>query len=169
MKTLITIVFASLALAACNGQSSAIEDQKKVYKALDEFVARGMVPTTEGGYTMTATIDGKPWKAQAMYPVSMSGTIHAVYAESTIELPYGTQYKYKPGEKIDFNNNDHGPIFAPPGPFDLYTVHTGQMEITKVTGDWLEGTFYFTAVLHDNPNKKIEVTNGFFRVSTKKH
>jgi hypothetical protein len=168
MKTLITLVFAVLFLTACNGQSSAIEDQKKIYKALDEMVARGMVPTTEGGYTMTATIDGKPWKAQAMYPVYMNGSIHACYAESTIDLPYDDHHKYKPGEKDNFTNDGHGPIFAPPGPFDLYTVHTGQMEITKVSGDWLEGTFYFTAVLQDNPSKKIEVTNGFFRVSTKK-
>ena len=165
MKTLITLIWASLALIACNGQSSAINDQKKFNKALDEMVARGMVPTTEGGYTMTATIDGKPWKAQAMYPVSMNGSIHACYAESTIDLPYWNQYKA--GQKVDFSNG-HGPTFAPPGPFDLYTVHTGQMEITKVTGDWLEGTFYFTAVLQDNPGKKIEVSNGFFRVSTKK-
>jgi hypothetical protein len=168
MKTFITLVFASLALTACNGQSSAINDQKKVYQALDEMIARGMVATSEGGYTMTATVDGKPWKAQAMYPVSMNGSIHACYAESTIDLPYWNQYKYKAGQEVNFSNDGHGPMFAPPGPFDLYTVHTGQMKITKVWGDWLEGTFYFTAVLHDNPSKKIEVTNGFFRVSTKK-
>src|ERR1700710_1932930 len=142
MKTLITLIWASLALIACNGQSSAINDQKKINKALDEMVARGMVPTTDGGYTMTATVDGKPWKAQAMYPVSMNGSIHACYAESTIDLPYWEGYK--PGFKSDFSKG-HGPIFGPPGPFDLYTVHAGQMEITKVTSEWMEGTFYFTA------------------------
>ena len=166
MKTLITLVTAILFLTACNGQSSAINDQKTINKALDQMVARGMVPTTADGYTMTATLDGKPWKAQAMYPVSMNGSIHACYAESTIDLPYWKQYK--PGDKTDFSKG-HGPLFAPPGVFDLYTVHTGQLQITKVSGDWLEGTFYFTAVLQDNPSKKIEVTNGFFRVSTKKH
>jgi hypothetical protein len=165
MKTLITLLLASLALSACNGQSSALNDQKKINKALDEMVARGMVPTTEAGYTMTATIDGKPWKAQAMYPISMNGSIHACYEESTIDLPYWEGYKA--GSKSDFSKG-HGPTFAPPGPFDLYTVHAGQLEITKVTNEWMEGTFYFTATLQSDPGKKIEVTNGFFRVAKKK-
>jgi hypothetical protein len=47
-------------LTACHGQSSNIEDQKKIYKALDEMVARGMKPTTEGGYTMTASLARQP-------------------------------------------------------------------------------------------------------------
>jgi hypothetical protein len=164
MKALITLALASVALTACNGQSSNMEDQKKIYKALDEMVARGMKPTTEGGYTMTATIDGKPWKAQAMYPIAMNSTIHACYAESTIDLPDPGNAKV--GDKGDFSHG-HGPIFVPPGPYDQYIVHTGQMEITKVSGDWLEGMFSFTAVSHDNPSKKIEVTNGFFRVAKK--
>ena len=57
-----TLVATAACITSCNGQSGAIDDQKKVYKALGEMVARGMVPTTEGGSTMTAAIDGKPWK-----------------------------------------------------------------------------------------------------------
>jgi|ERR1700761_7388435 len=155
MKTLLSLATAVLFLTACNGQSS---------KALDEMLARGMVATTDGGYTMTATIDGKPWKAQAMYPISANGSIHACYQESTIDLPYWEGYK--PGAKTDFSHG-HGPMFAPPGPFDLYTVHAGQLNITRVSPDWLEGTFFFTAVLQSDPSKKIEVTNGFFRVKKK--
>jgi hypothetical protein len=166
MRTQIIALFTTVMITSCNGQSSAINDQKKIYKALDEMVARGMVATTEGGYTMTATVDGKPWKAQAMYPVAMSGTIHGNYAESTIELPYGDAFKA--GDKTDFKNNHHGPIFAPPGEFDLYSVHSGQMEITKKTSEWLEGTFSFTATLQSDPKKKMEITNGFFRVGMKK-
>ena len=166
MKALITLALASVALTACHGQSSNIEDQKKINKMLDDMIARGMKPTTDGGYTMTASIDGKPWKAQAMYSIDMNSSIHACYAESTIDLP--DPGDSKAGTKIVFGHG-HGPIFAPPGPFDLYTVPTGQMEITKVNGNWIEGTFSFTAVVQDNPSKKMEITNGFFRVAKKGH
>src|ERR1700753_787785 len=158
MKTLVTLVSAVLFLTPCNGQSGAINDQKEIYKALNDMIAKGMVATSDVGYTMTATIDGKPWKAQAMYPISMNGSIHGCYLESTIDLPYWEGYN--PGSKTDFSKG-HGPLFAPPGPFDLYTVHAGQLNITKVTPEWLEGTFYFTATSQSDPAKKIEVTNGF--------
>ena len=146
MRTLLIALAAMFMITVCNGQP-------------------GMVPTTEGGYTMTATVDGKPWKAQAMYPVAANGSIHGKYGESSIDLPYWDQYK--PGSKTNFKNG-HGPIFAPPGDFDLYSVHSGQMEITKVTGDWMEGSFSFTATLQSDPSKKMEITNGFFRISMKK-
>ncbi len=166
MKALFTLAMAALTLAACHGQSSDIDNQKKINRTLDEMVAKGMIKTTEGGYTMTATVAGKPWKADAMYPVDLNGSIHAFYGESTIDLPYWEGYKT--GSKTDFSHG-HGPIFTPVGSTDFYTVHTGQMEITKASGDWLEGTFSFTAVMYDDHSKTIEVTNGFFRVAKKGH
>ena len=166
MNKLITLAFATLALAACNGQSNTLNDQQKVYKALDEMVARGMVATTEGGYTMTATLNGKPWKAQAIFPPAMSGQILGRYEESTIALPYWDQYKA--GSKNNFSSPGRGVSFVAPGSDDLWSANVGEMEITKVTPDWMEGRFYFTATSKDDANKKIEVTNGFFRISTKK-
>ena len=166
MRTRIILAVAIFALSACNGQSSAINDQKKVYKALDEMVARGMVPTTEGGYTMTAMLDGKPWKAQAIFPPALSGQILGRYGESTISLPYWDQFKA--GSKNNFSSPGRGVSFVAPGSDDLWSANVGEMEITKVSGDWMEGTFYFTATSKDDVRKKIQVSNGFFRVSMKK-
>ncbi len=45
----------------------------------------------------------------------------------------------------------------------MWGGRTGEMEITKVKDDWAEGTFYFTATA-SGTNKKIEVTEGFFRI-----
>ena len=158
------MLIAALAITACNGQSGAVKDQQAANKALEEMKAKGMIPTTDGGWTLTATVDGKPWKAQALYSPIDAGRIVGFDRDGKISLPYPSTslvvgYKSTFGEH---NAVDFSPVGAP----DFWSAHTGEMEITKVSDGWIEGKFYFTATLRGT-DKKSEVANGFFRVAKK--
>jgi hypothetical protein len=165
MRTLFTLLIAIFAITIGNGQSgNAVKDQQAANKALEEMKAKGMIPTTEGGWTLTATVDGKPWKAQALYSPNDAGRIVGFDRDGKISLPYpGASLEV--GYKSTFGE-DNAVDFSPIGASDFWSAHTGQMEITKVSGGWIEGKFFFTAALRGT-NKKSEVTNGFFRISTK--
>lgn len=163
MRTLILLFAAALLAGSCHGQSSkAVKDQQDAYKVLEDMKAKGLNPTTEGGWTMTADIDGKPWKATGIYNLAMSDRITAIYKDSKISLPVpalevGYKSKFGDGNAVDF---------SPVGDANFWGGRSGEMLVTKVGGGWLEGTFFFTAKLRGT-DKKMEVTNGFFRVSSK--
>jgi len=42
----------------------------------------------------------------------------------------------------------------------LATTKNGEMEITKVDGEWAEGKFFFTSSINDT-NKIVVITEGF--------
>lgn len=164
MKIHIGLLFAMFTITVCKGQSNkALKDQQDVYKSLEDMKAKGLYPSTEGGWTMTALIDGKPWKATGVYSPALSSRITGVYKESKISMP--DPARLTAGLKINFGEHnvvDFSPVDNP----DFWGSRSGQMEITKVTGDWAEGKFSFTATMRGS-NQKIEVTNGFFRISSK--
>ncbi len=71
---------------------------------------------------------------------------------------------YNVGQKLDFAQ--YAVEYEPAGGNYLWSTHTGQMEITKVSNGWVEGKFFFTSTVRGT-DKKAEVTNGFFRVGVK--
>jgi hypothetical protein len=162
MKTLITLLVATLAITACNGQSSAVKDQAGVYKKFDEMKKKHTYPTSEDGWTMTCLVDGQPWKAAEIFDPAGYGRIVGNYKESKIGLPDRAVYKL--GYKLNF---EHSAVdFDPLGSTGLWGGNSGEMEITKVGSDWVEGKFHFTATLM-NSSKTMEITNGFFRIPLK--
>src|ERR1700754_1675996 len=162
MRPLIVPLAAALTITSCNGQSNkAVKDQQAAYKVLEDMKANGLNPTTDGGWTMTATIDGTPWKASSIYNLELSARITALYKDSKISLPVPN---FKVGDKTNFQNS--AVDFSPVGNPDFWGGHSGGMEVTKVENGWAEGKFFFTATMR-NSSKKIEVTNGFFRVPVK--
>ena len=54
------------------------------------------------------------------------------------------------------------------GEMEYWTGNKGEMEITKVDGDWAEGKFFITGSKTDS-DKTVEVTDGFFRISLAKN
>ena len=61
MKQLFSLAIAVVLVTSCEGQQSkAMKDQQQALKALDK-VSPGQIPTTEAGWMMKATINGKPW------------------------------------------------------------------------------------------------------------
>ena len=125
---------------------------------------QGAVPATTNGFTMTAKINGKAIKAHAMMPPEKAGEIVGFYdGDKYIGLPYykrnmvaGNKFNFS-SENADLTTNDDTQV---------WNGRKGEMEITKVSGGWVEGRFFFTGYSYDN-KKTIEVTEGFFRIQVK--
>lgn len=139
-------------------QSSAEQQAKDIQKMVKQN-SPGTIPTSASGYMMTASIDGKEWKASAMYPPESAGLIVGENNGESISLPYYDRRSFS-GSKItklkgvDMRLNDD---------VKLWTGVNGEMEITKIDDKSAEGTFHFTAKGFQS-EKTIEVTNGFFRI-----
>lgn len=158
---LITILF----ITSCQSQQSkAMKDQQKAYDIL-KSLPNGAVATSDGSWTMTATIDGKSWKANYMYSPEATSRIISHYNDESIELPYwkqgmvvGKTTTFKEGNATDLFLNDE---------VGIYGGTQGEMVITKVNGGWVEGTFHFVAS-SSRSSKTVNVTNGFFRIQISK-
>jgi len=125
----------------------------------------GAIPATAGGYSMTAKINGKDCKASFMMPADKTGQIVGFYSgDKYIGLPYDKKY-FVVGIKIKFS--DQNADLTTNDDVQVWNGRKGEMEITKVNGNWVEGKFFFTGYSYDN-KKTIEVTDGFFRISIDK-
>ena len=65
MKQTISILILTAMLYSCgnNSQNKALSDAKEIQSAIKQMQPGG-IPTTEGGWTMKAKIDGKDWVAK---------------------------------------------------------------------------------------------------------
>ena len=163
-KLQLLFVFATLIIVSCKSQSEkeAIQKAKDIQTAVKENTP-GSIPTTQGGFTMTAKINGKDLKATAMKPPDRVGLIFGENNGESISLPYYDKRSFLANTKtkldgVEMRLNDD---------VSLWTAKTGEMEITKVNGKWVEGKFFFTGYSYDN-KKNIKVTDGFFRIATDK-
>ena len=167
MKQILLLFITAVALSSCGngGQSKAIGDVNQVQAEL-KTIQPGGTPTTEGGWTMTAKINGKAWTATSMIPPDRAGQIFGQNNKGeSISLPYYDRRSFLAQEKnhklgeghdgVDMRLNDD---------VVLWSAKKGEMEITKVDDNWAEGKFSFTAKGFQT-DKTIEVTDGFFRIS----
>ena len=162
MKKAILGMVVGLIFSSCHGQhSKAMEDQKKAYKILDN-VNDGRISTTAGKWTMTATINGKPWTANFMYGLKETGRIIGHYNEDFIDLPYRRD-RMKTGDKIKLGSMN-GVNINLTAALGLYGADNGEMVITKTDGLWVEGTFDCSATALSDTKEKLNITGGFFRV-----
>jgi hypothetical protein len=161
------IAFLILSSTSCKSkaQSEAVQQAKAIQSELKKTQPAG-IPTTEGGWTMTAKIDGKPWSANSMISPARAGQIVGQTNDGeSISLPYYdlksllayTQPQKLGGthDAVDMSLNDD---------IGLWSAKTGTMQLTKVDDNWAEGKFSFTAAGFQS-NKTLEVTDGFFRIS----
>lgn len=165
MKLYSLFVLLACMLSACNGQQN---DARKLKDQLQSTMAEhvpGTMATKTGEWMMRAKINGKEWEADAMMPPDPAGRIIGYYNKDYISFPYdvrdmvaGRKQKISGNWAVDFVTNQDG----------ICGGTIGEMNITKVTSDWAEGTFFFTVTgCVNNPNTKIEVTDGFFRIGLK--
>jgi hypothetical protein len=161
MKSTTTFFFLLCLVSSCHSQSTT-QQKAAAEKAAIETAKPGTIPAKEGGWTMTAVINGKPWTATSLMPPEAAGRIIGYYKDAYIGLPYyrklGDKTIFGEGNAVDLSvSNDD----------NFYGGRTGGMEITKVNGDWIEGVFHFTASSNGS-SKTFVVTNGFFRISVAK-
>ena len=158
MKKLVTLVVAGALAFATTGKCHA---QNRNSGSLPPDA----IPVTPTGYFMTAKINGKDCKASFMMPADKTEQIVGFYSgDKYIGLPYQKKY-FVAGTKISFSDV-HADLTSKDD-VQVWSGRKGEMKITKVTGKWAEGEFFFTGYSYDN-KKTIEVTNGFFRIALDK-
>ena len=125
----------------------------------------GTVATIATGYTMRAKLDGKSWVAGAMMPPDYAGRIAGDHGKESISLPYSKDVRsLQVGNKRVFGEDNAVDLFTDEEEASgIWGGRKGEMEITKVTDQWVEGKFFFTATSTRSTQKR-EVTEGFFRI-----
>lgn len=159
MKHLVYSLLAILLATSCNSQSSRTKPAKETQVAITA-IKPGTMPATDGGWTMTAKINGKDWKASTLMPPEAASRIVGYFQDEYIGLPYNKQYLVA-GKKIVLGEDEAVDIFLTG--VGLAVTKNGEMEITKVDENWAEGKFHFTAT-ESGTDKIIEVTDGLFRI-----
>jgi len=165
MKQTISILILAAMLYSCgnNTQNKALNDAKEVQTAIKQMQPGG-IPTSQGGYTMTAKINGKDWTATSMMPPDRAGRIFGENNGESISLPYYDKKNFLSQTKNKLGENHDAVDMMLNDDVKLWSAKKGEMEITKVDDNWAEGKFSFTANGFQS-DKTIEVTDGFFRIS----
>ncbi len=164
MKQLLTILITAAMLSSCSNSADnkTLSDAKELAGGIKQMQPDG-IATTAGGWTMTAKFDGKDWSASSIMPLEATGRIVGDNDGVSISLPYDRR-EMTLGYKNKISHNNAVDIFTK-GDVALWGGYEGEMEITKVDGDWVEGKFFVTGTTSDAPDKKMEITDGFFRIS----
>lgn len=164
MKHLFFFCFALLILTSCSSQQSdAVKQAKEVQSAIEQN-RPGTIPATDGGWTMTAKLNGKAWKASSLMPPEAASRIIGYYKDEYIGLPYDSRDMVV-GHKEVFGENNAVDL-STSDEIGMWGGRKGEMEITKVSNGLAEGTFHFTATA-SGTDKTVEVTDGFFRIKIK--
>ena len=164
MKKILIILITAAMLSSCgnSADNKTLSDAKQLADGIKQMQPDGFA-TTAGGWTMTAKFDGKEWSANSLMPLEATGRIIGDNDGVSISLPYDRR-EMTLGYKNKFSDHNAVDIFTH-GDVSIWGGYAGEMEITKVDGDWVEGKFYVTGSTSSAPDKKVEVTDGFFRIS----
>lgn len=161
MKKYSLLVFSMVVVfASCKSkaENDAIKTTTDVQATLKQY-SPGEVPTSSQGYTMRAKINGKDWEAATMMPPEKPSRIIGSNNEDFISFPYDRRMMVV-GDKTKFGEGMSPDMYMLD---DMWGAKTGELEITKVTDDFAEGTFFFTAS-QSTSDKTVAVTDGFFRI-----
>ncbi|RYY54186.1 MAG: hypothetical protein EOO09_15265 [Chitinophagaceae bacterium] len=159
MKYYILSLVVLVSMTACNGQGSVKEQAKKTEQAIKDAPRPGAEPASEAGWTMTANVNGKAWKATSVMPPAAAGVMIGYVGEGSYLMMYSFEKRYaKVGKTAKLGDGYSVDFWVKNG--SNYSGYTGLMEITALNGEWAEGKFSFTA-------KGLTVTDGFYRVKLK--
>ncbi|MEI7736967.1 MAG: hypothetical protein WCI49_15970 [Ferruginibacter sp.] len=165
MKNILSILFFASLLSSCgnSAQNKAISDEKKALTVLEQLQP-GAIPTASAGWVMTAKIDGKDWSATSIMPPDAAASIVGKNNNGIgVGLPYYRRFMVL-GNKTKFSHSEPVDIFTDENVPGIWKGFSGEMEITKIDGDWVEGKFIVTGTCDSYPDKKMEITDGFFRI-----
>ena|SRR5688500_2178627 len=161
----LTIVAATVCLLfACKSKQQS--DAEKVMKDIQATVkanSPGTIATSENGYYMKAKIGGREWIASAMFPVDNSDS-RRIQGENNGEIIgfYCWMRGLEPGKKIAFAEDNAVDLFTNDD-VGIWGGRKGEMTITKIDDQVIEGQFHFTASTSSSA-KTLEVTEGIFRM-----
>lgn len=153
-------------LFSCEG--SANTDAKQVSEKIKQTTKEnspGTIATGESSYFMKAKIDGKQWVASHMMPdEDINSSYIRIHGENGGDYMNFQLWKrgIEPGKKFPFSD-DHAANLSLEDDAGFWGGTSGEVEITKLDGKWMEGKFAFKAT-SSSSTKMIEVSEGFFRV-----
>jgi hypothetical protein len=165
MKTLLSSVLLILIMSSCQSQPDAYKEALKTKNAI-EAIAPGSIPTKAGEFTMTAKIDGRAWKASGMMPVEAAGRFIGSLGKEYISLPRFEKKFVRVGKKEVFGHDNAVDLAFGDAPV-YYSGYSGEMEVTKIDGEWIEAKFSISAS-NDRTSVPLKITDGFVRVKYEK-
>ncbi|HVG15349.1 MAG TPA: DUF6252 family protein [Chitinophagaceae bacterium] len=166
MHFILSVSIILISLVACNGgaHSEAVKQAALIEKTMKENTP-GSLPTSEAGYYMKAKINGADWSASHMMPDdAATSSYKTIQGESPGRSIYFQLWKrgIEPGKKIPFSDNRAATLSVNDSEF--FHGSQGEVEITKMDDQWMEGNFHFTGTTNSS-DERVEVTDGSFRVA----
>jgi hypothetical protein len=164
-QTFLTLIVATI-FSSCGSstQNQTQDDAKQLAAGIQKIDPDG-IPTTEGGWTMTAKINGREWTASSIMPLEATGRIIGDYNGAGFGFPYDKR-EMVVGKKEIFGQHNVVQISTiNDGAKEYWDGVKGEMEITKVEADWVEGKFFVTGNRITDSSRQVEITDGFFRIS----
>ena len=158
-KTISLLFVLAFFLSSCGNSA---QTEAKQMEANIKAMRPGGIPTTEGGWTMTAKLDGKSWSASSIISPKAAGRICGDDGGESISLPYDRREMIV-GKKIKISENNAVDLMAH-DEVVIWAGYEGEIEITRADEEWAEGKFHFTAS-SSSTSKTIQVTDGMFRIS----
>jgi hypothetical protein len=154
-----SVVIVLLLFFSCNNQSDAQNKANEIAAATQQ-AAGAEKNDTKGAY-LKATIDGKKWEATRIGPFYGPESSYKLVSGETDDIKINFQlHKPATGMKREFTSDNVANFITDEG---FFSGNKGQVNVTKVDGQWIEGTFYFTAS-GSSSGKTYELTNGMFRI-----
>jgi hypothetical protein len=156
-----TIVISSLILlTACKSQTQ--KDAQQYHDAVTSVVDSYKKPTSKDGLFLSASVNGKEWIASKMLlDNDDSHPVVQAYNEDNEVMLFYLNTRMSKGKAQDMQSN--GQYNDKEDALTMLTSTDGERTITNMNDKWIEGTFHFTAA-DEQKTKKVEITNGFFRI-----
>jgi len=163
MKRFSMLLLLIYTLSACHSRQQ--QEAEKVAGGIQNMVKEnspGSIATSATGYYMKAKIDGKDWAAVSMMPIEGIDRVIG-YTRDGGYIGLGVSPKVHTDQKLTIGEARGADLYIVNGGDALLDKTNGVINITKQDGQWLEGTFSFTAASSQSP-KVITVTDGEFRL-----
>ena len=160
------VMLLSIVLRSCGDSNQ--KDVKKLsghIKQAPKENSLGTIATSEDSYFMEAKINGKRWVAILMMPdEEINSSYIRIHGENGGDYMNFQLWKraIQVGKKYPFDH-DHVANLSLEEDAGFWAGTSGEIEITKLDGKWMEGKFAYKAT-SSSSTKTIEVTDGFFRI-----
>ena len=164
MKKIFSVLLTATIFLSCgdNKNNNAASDATDLQQQISKMQPGG-IPTKEGGWTMTAKINGREWVATSIIDPDAAGRIVGDNNGEGFGFPYDRREMFV-GNKIKFSHDNAVDLSTYEGKdLEYWGGYKGEMEITKVDDKSVEGNFFLTGSMTDS-DKTVEITDGFFRI-----
>lgn len=161
------LALGTCALAGCHGpaQDQAGQTAEAVQKAVQAHRPGEVATSSDGGYSLQATVDGRPWKATDMMEINASNDNFIRGTGGDVQLGFyiDTEHPYL-GKQRPLGEGHSADLTVGGGSWHAIG---GGYTIDKAEPALIEGRFHFTARKFQS-DQTLEVTDGAFRAVPKR-